>query len=131
MNTLTIFFSGVTGLSKKAFARVCAVFYLLSLRSSHPRASSQRHHWHLDDQTGAVLSSAKVDRHQCGDGRKSFATTSTAAPTHHRPESWTYTVLIEQDGFQSAALNNILVDPGGRRSTADAVSEDRCRHETC
>ena len=87
----------------------------------HPQALSGSNGI-VTDQTGAAVSDVKVKATNVGTGVKSYAVTSSAdtyTVTDLNPG--TYAVLIEQTGFQSAMLNNIVVGPGGRRSTADAV----------
>jgi hypothetical protein len=124
MNTFMIVISGVTGLSKRALALVCAILSLcLSLAPAALHAQSLSGvSGTVIDQTGAVVSDAKVTVTNVATGVKSFATTSSAGTyTITDLNPGTYTVLIEQVGFQSTVLNNIVVDPGGRRSTADAV----------
>jgi hypothetical protein len=124
MNTLMIFLSGVTRLSKRACASVCATL-LLGLLLAPLALDAQTLsgiNGTITDQTGAVMSNAKVTATNVATGVKSYATTSSAGTyTITDLNPGTYTVLIEQPGFQSAVLNNIVVDPGGRRSTADAV----------
>jgi Carboxypeptidase regulatory-like domain len=76
----------------------------------------------ITDESGATVANAKVIATNLGTNVKSLATTSTAGTyTITDLNPGTYSVLIEAPGFQSSQLNNIVVDPGGRRSTADAV----------
>src|ERR1700740_1154340 len=74
------------------------------------------------DESGATVSSAKVTATNVGTGVKSFATTSSAGTyTITDLNPGTYTVSIEKDGFETSVLNNVVVDPGGRQSSADTV----------
>src|ERR1700733_13425250 len=120
MNTRITFLSSLTRFCKKAFLPVCATLFLTPF-TVHAQALSGINGT-VTDQTGAAVSDAKVTATNVGTGVKSYAVTSSAGTyTITDLNPGTYAVLIEQTGFQSAVLNNIVVDPGGRRSTADAV----------
>lgn len=76
----------------------------------------------VTDQTGAVVAEAKITATNVSTGVKSFAITSSAGTyTITDLNPGTYTVTFEAAGFQTAQLSNVVVDPGGRRSTADTV----------
>ena len=75
----------------------------------------------LDD-SGATVPEAKVTATNVVTGIKSYATTATAGTyTITDLNPGTYMVVIEKLGFQTSVLNNVVVDPGGRQSSADTV----------
>ena len=123
MKSFALFLSGVARVSKKALLPAWSVFSIVLLLSpvAFPQALSGITGT-VTDQTGAVVPDAKVTVTNVATSVTNFATTSgvgTYTITDLNPG--TYTVRIEKTGFQTSILANIVVDPGGRRSTADTV----------
>lgn len=125
MTSLILLYSSARGSNRTFFPGRCALSFILILLLSPVALEAQALSGitgTVTDESGATVPSAKIVATSLGTGVKSLATTSTAGTyTITDLNPGTYSVLIEAAGFQSSLLNNIVVDPGGRRSTADAV----------
>ncbi len=74
------------------------------------------------DQTGAVVPGAAVTATNVATNVESHAvTTGSGAYTIIDLIPGVYTIKVEKAGFQIAVINNVNVEAGGKKSTADAV----------
>jgi hypothetical protein len=125
-------FSARLGNSLRALSASLALLLVLLCTSqpSYAQALSGIKGTVLDD-SGATVPDAKVTATNVATGVKSYATTSSAGTyTITDLNPGTYTVSIEKSGFRSSVLNNIVVDPGGRQSSADTTLRTGTTTET-
>jgi len=124
----------ISGFMRSRFAvGLYVIICLALLLSSVPRAQAQATSGvtgTVTDTTGAVVAEATVAATNTSTGVVTRgATHSTGSYIIIDLIPGTYTVKVEKAGFKTFVADGVAVEPGGKRSTVDAVLETGAVHE--